>query len=723
MKSGYVKPFLLALMMCLVAIPVARYISPKTVVDDGNIYLAWLPLSVTLALLLLFGRHAIAPLIVGSAIINEIAFHLPFDEAAVLLFCQLFILFIVCGIVRWQLGSRWRYGIPNKNMGVRILWLGFIAPVGIKIAMYLAGEWLNYPVYLSNYFGSGSLIFSIIDIQSLMCSALIFTMIVYYPMRMILNPRFAKVWWRRSVIPCFSKRKRLFSLGWLATLITVVALLCAPYKSDLIAGYLVPVIFIIFNFGCSRLPGTFLTLSWSISAFLLLAYNNNFFHGVRADYSLAFVMSVLICFTVCLLYNIRVFNRSLWLKRRWQAQAMSDPLTGLPNLRALEREVERQPGSIVCCLHMKNLDFLSRHFGMMMRVHVKRSVTRTLQPWLREGEHFFQLPGNELLLLLSGPETLARLHSMLDRLNSQRICWNKNPLEIEFGASWGELQGNREALQQTLGQLSWLSEQTDSENRVLALTNSLAEVNTQTTERVLQLERVKRALEEGGITLYAQPIVDANGEGYHEILSRLVSDGHIITPDQFIPVIAQFDLGSRFDMQVVETLLKWMQAHPQPATKPRFSLNLMPLTLMQQSFATQFLALFARYGIAAQAVIIEITEEQAFSHSEVSIRNITRLREAGFKIAIDDFGTGYANFERLKRIKADIIKIDGCFVRDILTDPQDAMIVKAICSLAKAKGLTVVAEYVENEAQRELLLNAGVDYLQGYLLGKPQPLA
>ncbi|MDT3413125.1 UNVERIFIED_ORG: hypothetical protein QE398_003494 [Atlantibacter sp. SORGH_AS 304] len=117
MKSGYVKPFLLALMMCLVAIPIARYISPKTVVDGGNIYLAWLPLSVTLALLLLFGRHAIAPLILGSAIINEIFFHLPFGEAAVLLFCQLFILFIVCGIVRWQLGSRWRYGIPNKIWG------------------------------------------------------------------------------------------------------------------------------------------------------------------------------------------------------------------------------------------------------------------------------------------------------------------------------------------------------------------------------------------------------------------------------------------------------------------------------------------------------------------------------------------------------------------------------------------------------------------------------
>lgn len=215
MKSGYVKAFLLALMMCLVAMPIARYIAPQTVVDGGTVYLAWLPLSVTLAILLLFGRHAIAPLIIGSAIINEIFFHLPFGEAAVLLFCQLFAVLLVCAIVRWQLGSRWRYGIPNKNMGVRILWMGFIAPIGIKISMYIAGAWLNYPIYLSNYFGSGSVIFSIIDIQSLMCAALIFTMIVYYPMRMILNPRFAKVWWRRSVAPCFSK-KNVYSpsAGW-----------------------------------------------------------------------------------------------------------------------------------------------------------------------------------------------------------------------------------------------------------------------------------------------------------------------------------------------------------------------------------------------------------------------------------------------------------------------------------------------------------------------------
>ncbi|WP_312715648.1 EAL domain-containing protein, partial [Escherichia coli] len=98
------------------------------------------------------------------------------------------------------------------------------------------------------------------------------------------------------------------------------------------------------------------------------------------------------------------------------------------------------------------------------------------------------------------------------------------------------------------------------------------------------------------------------------------------------------------------------------------------LTLMQNEIAAEIIALFERYAIAPQDIVIEITEEQAFSDSGSSINNIQQLRDYGFRIAIDDFGTGYANFERLKRLEADIIKIDGCFVKDICTDSMDAMI-------------------------------------------------
>ena len=235
----------------------------------------------------------------------------------------------------------------------------------------------------------------------------------------------------------------------------------------------------------------------------------------------------------------------------------------------------------------------------------------------------------------------------------------------------------------------------------------------------MMLNRVKRALAHGGILLYAQPIVDKNGQGYHEILSRLQCDGELITPDKFIPIITQFNLSYRFDMQVVETLLSKMKHYP----GHRFSINLMPFTLMQKGAADEIIRLLKRYRVTPGAITIEVTEEQAFSDSENSLHNIRQLSAYGCLIAIDDFGTGYANYERLKRLEADIVKIDGCFVRDIVSDKMDQLIVKSICDMAKVKSLTLVAEYVETQEQKEKLFELGVDYLQGYLLGKPEPLS
>ena len=133
--------------------------------------------------------------------------------------------------------------------------------------------------------------------------------------------------------------------------------------------------------------------------------------------------------------------------------------------------------------------------------------------------------------------------------------------------------------------------------------------------------------------------------------------------------------------------------------------------------------IFDEVNTSPQAVILEITEEQAFSNAESSMYNIEQLHKFGFRIAIDDFGTGYANYERLKRLQADIIKIDGVFVKDIVTNTLDAMIVRSITDLAKAKSLSVVAEFVETQQQQALLHKLGVQYLQGYLIGRPQPLA
>lgn len=716
-----VKIFIIALAICLIAVPVSRYLSPRAIVNEHDVYLAWLPLSVMLAIMLLLGRRGILPILISFMVANIFNVNLAPLQYSVLLFCQTFSVFAACGVLRLLLGRRWRYCMPNRHIGLRIFWLGFMVPIGIKMSMYLAGYFFDFPVTISTFFGEGTVIYNVVDIQSLICAAMIFTMMFYYPLRMIINSRYAIKFWRRSVKPVFLHKKSLYIFVWLMLLIAIIAILCAPFESPVIAGYLMPIIFILFTLAISRLSYALISLLWATSALLLLTYNYNFLNGVESGHSLSFILSVLISFAICLLYMSRIYQRSEWLKQGWQDRALTDPLTGLPNIRALEDFLLDHPDAKVCCLRMDNLEFLSRHYGILMRVHCKRMITSSLQPLLQKDETLFQLPGSELVLVLLGQGTAERLQHMVDRLNSRKIFWNNTGLDIEFGASWGMVE-NGEKLHHTLGQLSWLAEQSCGAHNVLALTNSLEAASGQTTERVLMLARIKHALEAGQFHLYAQPIQKADGSGYYEILARMESEGEIITPDRFIPLIAQFNLSHRFDMCVMEKLLLWLRDHPATQAGARFSVNLMPLTLMQNEVATEICALFERYGVAPQAVVIEITEEQAFSNSGCSIHNIQQLRDYGFRIAIDDFGTGYANYERLRRLQADIIKIDGCFVKDICTDDMDAMIVQSICNLAKTKSLCVVAEYVETPAQREMLLRFGVDYLQGYLIGKPKPL-
>ncbi|CDL11568.1 FIG00732589: hypothetical protein [Klebsiella pneumoniae IS43] len=147
----------------------------------------------------------------------------------------------------------------------------------------------------------------------------------------------------------------------------------------------------------------------------------NFLQGVQSEYSLSFVLSVLISFTICLFYMADIYARSDRNKRRWRSQAEEDPLTGLPNLRALESHLQSCPQQAICSLRIDNLDFLSRHYGLMMGVDCKRQIIRALQPLLGAADKVFQVPGSELILVLDGPEPSSRLNHMVAVLNHKKV--------------------------------------------------------------------------------------------------------------------------------------------------------------------------------------------------------------------------------------------------------------------------------------------------------------
>ncbi|ALB63591.1 FIG00553564: hypothetical protein [Cronobacter condimenti 1330] len=717
-KSG------IALLLCVLLLPLARMLSPLAVVDGEAIYLSYLPLSLMLAMIYLFGRYALAPLALSFFIFY--AWFFPLNSLQLLAFVLSFLLPIifVCAVFRALKGGRWRFALSRKSTGLRLFLFGLLAPCLIKTLMVISGYYLDYPDDIASYFGESTSFYTIVTVQGLMAASAIFVDLFYYPVRMVLSSTFARAFWRRCIIPLTGPEKKLLALCWFTTVIILLILFTLPFKLFLISIYTLPVIFVLFTAGIFLIGPVLITLLWSVSLLLLLASNHSFLPPDNTGFLLAFMLSLFISFTVSMRFMTVIFNKNEWMKRQYRMLALTDPLTRLPNLRALERHLQNAPAGALCCLRVANLEFLSRHYGLMMRIQCKKEVTALLLPWLNAGERVFQLPDSDLIIFLSGPEPQARLRHMVDLLNSKRIQWNGTPLELDYSAAWAPLHQAQapEELYRTIGQLSYLAELADVTEPVVALESRSKGISGQTSEPVLMFQKVKRALAQDGVTLFAQPIRNAQGEGYAEILARLHCDGELILPTQFIPLITRFNLSARFDMQVLEKLLQYLHAHPQAQPGARFSVNLMPLTLQQKGIAQQAIALFQHYQVPVSAVILEVTEEQALSGSENTMQNIALLQERGFCIAIDDFGTGYANFERLKNLQADIIKIDGCFVRHVVSNTFDALVVKSICDLAKARSLTVVAEFVETPAQRDLLFSLGVEYIQGYLPGRPEPL-
>jgi len=206
------------------------------------------------------------------------------------------------------------------------------------------------------------------------------------------------------------------------------------------------------------------------------------------------------------------------------------------------------------------------------------------------------------------------------------------------------------------------------------------------------------------------------------LLRMLDEHGNIIKPGEFLPVAHEFGLSSRIDLWVLEKTLRFIDQHRAVLPAFRFAINLTPSSVCRVPFAGEVKTMLAKYQVEPWQLIFEVTESQSLSNIEQVNLTLTALRNLGCRIAIDDFGTGYASYARFKNVTSDILKIDGSFVRNLLSSSMDYQIVASICNLARMKNMQVVAEYVESEEIRDALLTLGIDYQQGFLIGKPQPI-
>ena len=237
------------------------------------------------------------------------------------------------------------------------------------------------------------------------------------------------------------------------------------------------------------------------------------------------------------------------------------------------------------------------------------------------------------------------------------------------------------------------------------------------------MSRLQSARDSNAFTLLVQPVCGVRGDCYHEVLLRMSdANGALLSPLQFLPVAQEFGLSSRVDLWVLENTLRFLAEHRVHLPGQRFAINLGPSTVCRAQFPAEVSRLLAKYAVEPWQLIFEVTECSTFGSGEQELHTLRQLQKMGVRIAIDDFGTGYASYARLKSVDADILKIDGSFIRNIVNNSLDYQIVASICHLARMKKMLVVAEYVETEEIRSAVHALGIDYVQGYLIGRPVAL-
>jgi diguanylate cyclase (GGDEF)-like protein len=233
------------------------------------------------------------------------------------------------------------------------------------------------------------------------------------------------------------------------------------------------------------------------------------------------------------------------------------------------------------------------------------------------------------------------------------------------------------------------------------------------------VERIRQALADDRFLLYGQPIVHlrSGAVAYHELLIRMLSkDGEVIAPGVFLPTAERFDLIVAIDRWVLERALRLA------LDGKRVTVNLAGpsigdervLSLVEEAVAD---------GLDPSNLILEITETAAVSNFEKAERFAQTLNGIGCDLALDDFGTGFGSFTYLKHLNARYLKIDVEFVRHLATNDTDQKVVKSIVEIAHSLDKKTIAEGVEDVATLTALKDRGVDYAQGFYLGRPEPLS
>jgi diguanylate cyclase (GGDEF)-like protein/PAS domain S-box-containing protein len=429
------------------------------------------------------------------------------------------------------------------------------------------------------------------------------------------------------------------------------------------------------------------------------------------------------------------------LARQMSYQATHDALTGLVNRREFERRLEEATESghrgegqhVLCYLDLDRFKVVNDTSGHLAGDSMLREVAKVLRDAVRDSDTVARLGGDEFGTLLIGcPLEKARqiADDVCRAVGDYRFVWKDKIFNI--GVSVGLVEISRES-----GTIEELLAAADSACYVakkqgsgrVAVYSARDEALARHSGEIQWLQRLQSALKENRFQLYHQPIVPAYGDDgggpAMEVLVRLQDEvGHEVPPSEFLRAAERYRLMGLVDRWVVQTTLAALGrgAIAIPADRG-VAINISGQTLGDLQFLEFVVECLDSTGVTPSQVCFEITESAVVANLDHARRFVGVLHGMGCQFALDDFGSGVGSFSNLKNLPMDYLKIDGSFMRNLGRDTVNQAMVTAMIKLARTLNFKVIAEQVEDAEALEAARRMGVDFVQGYAVGRPQPLA
>lgn len=425
------------------------------------------------------------------------------------------------------------------------------------------------------------------------------------------------------------------------------------------------------------------------------------------------------------------------LARQLSHQATHDVLTGLFNRLEFERQLTtalesartEQAKHALCYLDLDQFKIVNDTCGHVAGDELLRQLAVLLQKTVRSSDVVARLGGDEIGILLKYCELeVARnvAENIRSTIKAFRFAWEDRTFEIGACVGLVAVVPDSRSVTELLSaaDMACYAAKEHGRNRVHVFQAEDRELERRRGE-MQWVSRITDAIDNDRFCLYYQPIVPLDGpdQPLYEVLIRMRDeDGTVIPPMAFIPAAERYGLMTAIDRWVVARTFDYASGLQVGRSPFNCTINLSGQSMGDDTFLEYVLNELQRSGAPPEQICFEITETAAVANLARATEFITTLRERGCRFALDDFGSGLSSFGYLKNLTVDFLKMDGCFVRDMISDPVNEAMVKAINQIGHVMGIRTIAEFVESPAILDALRRIGVDYAQGFHVSEPRSM-